>query len=186
MLASDARTDQHPEFAASAVIESANAEGDQFEVEVATSLQTVGSAMALQNEDIPHSSEVKKVGGGGGRAVGQNLHMNLQIRFSGCSGGGRWLKSADVCVEVCPAQEIVPGYKAVLYIDAGRAADLQYTFGQQVRVKEVKGDLVFVGFDGHNAREAWVNAGEVSITQAGLNLHQKPGWGGFEKCNFQF
>ena len=64
------------------------------------------------------------------------------------------------------SQEIFPGCKAVLNIDAERAADLLYTFGQQVRVKEVKGDSMLVGFDGHNAREAWVNAGEVSITQA--------------------
>ena len=73
--------------------------------------------------------------------------------------------------------------KAVLNIGAERAADLLYTPGQQVRVKQLKDDSILVGFD---AREAWVNAREVSITQAGTQAVSKVEQGEFAKCTFQF
>ena len=59
-----------------------------------------------------------------------------------------------------------------------------YTPGEQVRVKQVKDDSILVGFDGSYAREAWVNAGEVSITQAETQPVLKV-VGGVEKCNLQ-
>ena len=94
------------------------------------------------------------------------------------------MKSADLCVEVCPVQAIIPGCKGVLNIGAERAADLRYTPGQQVRVKDIKDDRIFVGFDGFVAQEAWVTAGEVSTTQAETQPVLKVELGEVEKCRF--
>ena len=75
---------------------------------------------------------------------------------------------------------------AVLNIDATRAKHLHYTPGQQVRVKQVNQDsiLVDLGFG-----LAFVNAWDVSITQAGTQPVSTVGWargGAVEKCNFRF
>ena len=70
-------------------------------------------------------------------------------------------------------QEIIPGCMAVLNIDAARAKHLHYTPGQQVRVKQVNQDLILVdlGFG-----PAFVNAWDVSITQAGTQPVSTVGW----------
>ncbi|CAE7228740.1 unnamed protein product [Symbiodinium microadriaticum] len=62
-------------------------------------------------------------------------------------------------------KEILPGCVAVLHIDAARARDLRYTPGQQVRVKQVdiKREQILVDL---GSRKGWVNARDVSITQA--------------------
>ena len=96
-------------------------------------------------------------------------------------------------MEVCPVQEIIPGCKAVLNIGVERAANLDSPI-QQASVKPVKDDSILVGFD---AREAWVDAEEVSITQARtqssfeppcLQAHggctARPAGTGFEICCF--
>ena len=90
------------------------------------------------------------------------LFFNLfNFRLSGWGG----LNSADL--EVYSVQALIPGCKGVLSIGAERAADLGYTSVEQVRVKRVEDDQILVGYSRVDARAAWVNAGEVSITQAG-------------------
>ena len=71
----------------------------------------------------------------------------------------------------------------VLHIDAARASDLHYTTGQQVCVKQVKQDsiLVDLGWD-----LTWVNARDVSITQAGTQPVSTVGWGGGRKVQLSF
>ena len=90
-------------------------------------------------------------------------------------------------MEVCPVQAIIPACKSVLNIGAERAADLRYTLGQQVRVKHIKDDSIKVCFDGFDARKAWINAGEVSITQAGTQPVVDVIWGeGSKSGTFSF
>ena len=66
---------------------------------------------------------------------------------------------------------------AVLHIDVARASDLHYTPGQQVRVKQVdiKQGQILVDL---GSGLAWVNARDVSITQAGTQPVSAVGWGG--------
>ena len=116
----------------------------------------------------PRSSEVKKVGG-----IGQILHFLIcDFLVSGGGGGGRKCRFVRGSVS---SPEIIPGCKAVLKIGGERAAELLHKPGQQVLVKQVKDDVILVGFD---LLDAWVNAEEVSIMQAGTQPVSKVGVGG--------